>query len=157
MFFLLQRAGTDGRNKKEARTPGVSHFFHVLTIRSSRPEVFLGKGVRKMCTKLTGEYPSRTVISIKLLCNFIKITLSHGCFFCKFAAYFQNNSAQEHLCVAVFGQCEPSKWKKHFRHEPLRYSKRPQSFFLQTLIQILCSFLPNLQCRRKDLNALLQK
>ena len=156
MFFLWQRAGTDGRNKKEARTPGVSHFFRVSTIRSSHPEVFLGKGVPKICTKLTGEHPSRTVISIKLLCNFIKITLSHGCFFCKFAAYFQNNSTQEHLCVPVSGQCEPSKWKIHFRHEPLRYSKKPQSFFLQTFIQILCFFLPNLHCPRKDLNALLQ-
>ena len=90
LFFLWQRAGTNGRNKKEARTPGVSHFFHVSTIRSCRPEVFLRKGVPKICSKLRGEHPSRTVISIKLHCNFIKTTLSHGCFFCKFAAYFRN-------------------------------------------------------------------
>ena len=34
--------------------------------RSSPPEVFLGKGVLKICSKFTGEHPCRTVISIKL-------------------------------------------------------------------------------------------
>ena len=43
--------------------------------RSSRPEMFLGKGVLKICNKFTGEHPCRSVISIKLLCNFIEITL----------------------------------------------------------------------------------
>ena len=45
---------------------------------SSRPEVFFVKGVLKICGKFTGEHPCRSVISIKLLCNFIKITLRHG-------------------------------------------------------------------------------
>ena len=39
--------------------------------RSSRSEVF--------SNKFTGEHPRRIVISIKLLCNFIEITLRHGC------------------------------------------------------------------------------
>ena len=30
--------------------------------RSSHPEVFLGKGVLKICNKFTGEHPSRSVI-----------------------------------------------------------------------------------------------
>ena len=66
--------------------------------RSSRPEVFFGEGVLKICSKFTGEHPCRSaisirllcnkftgehpcrsVISIKLLCNFIEITLRHGC------------------------------------------------------------------------------
>ena len=47
--------------------------------RSSHPEVFLGKGVLKICGKFTGEHPCRIVISIKLLCNFIEIELQHGC------------------------------------------------------------------------------
>ena len=38
--------------------------------RSSRPEVFLRKGVLKICSKFTGEHSCRSVISIKLLCNF---------------------------------------------------------------------------------------
>ena len=49
------------------------------TCRSSRPEVFLGKGVLKIRSKYTGEQPCRSAISIKLLCNFIEITLWHGC------------------------------------------------------------------------------
>ena len=40
----------------------------IVTGRSSRPEVFLGKGVPKICSKFTGEHPS----------NFIEITLRHG-------------------------------------------------------------------------------
>ena len=48
--------------------------------RSSHPEVFLVKGVLQICIKFTGEYPCWSVISVKLLCNFIEITLRHGCF-----------------------------------------------------------------------------
>ena len=51
----------------------------VRSIRSSPPEVFLGKGVLKICNKYTRENLCRSVILIKLLCNFIEITLRHGC------------------------------------------------------------------------------
>ena len=54
-------------------------FWHHELCRSSDPEVFLGKGVLKICSKFTGEHPRRNVISIKLLCNFIDIKLRHGC------------------------------------------------------------------------------
>ena len=47
--------------------------------RRSPPDVGLGKGVLKICSKVTGEHPCRSVISIKLLCNFIEIKLRHGC------------------------------------------------------------------------------
>ena len=47
--------------------------------RSSRPEVFLGKGVLKIYSKFTGEHQRWSAISIKLQSNFIKITLRHGC------------------------------------------------------------------------------
>ena len=46
--------------------------------RSSRPEVFLSKDVLKICSKFKGEHPCRSVISIKLQCNFIEIALRHG-------------------------------------------------------------------------------
>ena len=46
---------------------------------SSHPEVFLGKDVRKICSKFTGEHPCRSVISIKLQSKFIEITIRHGC------------------------------------------------------------------------------
>ena len=47
--------------------------------KSSHPEVFLGKVVLKLCSKFTGEHPCQSAISVKLLCNFIEITLQHGC------------------------------------------------------------------------------
>ena len=59
--------------------------------RSSPPEVFLRKGVLKICCKFTGEYPCRSVISIKLQ------SFSAWGFSCKFAAYFQSTFSQEHL------------------------------------------------------------
>ena len=46
--------------------------------RSSHPEVFLGKGVLKICRKSTWEHLCRSVISIKLQNNFIEIELRHG-------------------------------------------------------------------------------
>ena len=48
-------------------------------LRSSRPEVFLRKGVLKICSKFTGEDPCQSVISIKLQDNFVEIALRHGC------------------------------------------------------------------------------
>ena len=49
------------------------------TTRSSRPEVFLRKGVLKICSKVTGEHTCQKVTSIMLLCNFIEIAFQHGC------------------------------------------------------------------------------
>ena len=37
------------------------------------------KSVLKICSKFVREHPYRGVISIKLFCNFIEITLRHGC------------------------------------------------------------------------------
>ena len=42
--------------------------------------MFLGKGVLKICSKFTGEYPCQSAISIKLLCNFIEIAFQHKFF-----------------------------------------------------------------------------
>ena len=49
--------------------------------KSSHPEVFLGKGVLKICGIFTGTgvHPCRIAISIKLQSNFIEIALRHGC------------------------------------------------------------------------------
>ena len=47
--------------------------------RSSLPEVFLRKGVLKIWSKFTGDYPCQRVISIKFQSNFIEITPRHGC------------------------------------------------------------------------------
>ena len=51
--------------------------------KSSHPEVFLGKVVLKLCSKFTGEHPCQSAISVKLLCNFIEITLQHGFRVCR--------------------------------------------------------------------------
>ena len=59
----------------------LSSFFYLdlslslLSLRSTHPEVYLGKGVLKICSEFTGEDLCRSVIAIKLLCNFIEITL----------------------------------------------------------------------------------
>ena len=47
--------------------------------RSSHPELFLRKGVLKICSKFTGEHPCRSVILMKLQSNLIEIALRHGC------------------------------------------------------------------------------
>ena len=52
---------------------------HLGHYKCSYPEVLLGKDVLKMCSKFTRVHPCRSVISIKLLCNFIENTLQHGC------------------------------------------------------------------------------
>ena len=49
-----------------------------IIFRSSRPEVFLEKGVLKVRSKFTGEHHGRSAISIKLLCDFNEIVLRHG-------------------------------------------------------------------------------
>ena len=50
-----------------------------MTARSNHPEVFVGKGVLKICSKFTGEHPCRSAMSIKLQSKLIEITLRHGC------------------------------------------------------------------------------
>ena len=47
--------------------------------RSNPSQVFLGKGVVKICSKCTGEHPCRTVISTMLQSNFIEIAFWHRC------------------------------------------------------------------------------
>ena len=53
--------------------------FYFFIDRSSPSEVFLGKGVLKICSKLTGEHPCDSVIPIKLQSIFIEIKLWRGC------------------------------------------------------------------------------
>ena len=69
------------------------------TIKSSYPEVFIGKSALKICSKFTGEHPCRSAISIKLQSNFIRITFWHGCSPIKLlrifrAPFFKNTSGQ---------------------------------------------------------------
>ena len=54
-------------------------WWNFLNSRNSQSEVFLWKSVLKIRSKFTGENPCRSAISMKLLYNFIVITLRHGC------------------------------------------------------------------------------
>ena len=69
--------GEQHRYRRQALRKNLERLFETI-FRSSRPEVFSLKGVLKICSKFTGDHPSQSVVSIKLLCNFIEITLWHG-------------------------------------------------------------------------------
>ena len=45
----------------------------------TRKEVFLRKGVLKICSKFTGEHECGSAISIMFLCNFTEMALRYGC------------------------------------------------------------------------------
>ena len=64
--------------------------------------MFLEKVVLKIRSKFTGELTCRSAISITLLCNFIEITLQHGCSLVNLGVflYFQNTYCKEHLWEA---------------------------------------------------------
>ena len=49
-----------------------------MTLRTSRPDVFLRKGVMKSAEKFAGEHPCQSGILIKLQSNFIEIALRLG-------------------------------------------------------------------------------
>ena len=50
---------------------------NLLIVKSSHSEVFLRKGILKICSKFTREQSCRTVISIMSQSNFIEITFQH--------------------------------------------------------------------------------
>ena len=52
----------------------------IFLIRKQPSRCALSEGCLNICSKFTGEHPCRSFISIKLLSNFIEITLWHGCF-----------------------------------------------------------------------------
>ena len=57
-------------------------FYHTtfsLVFLFSVEAVLLGTGILEICSKFTGECACRSVISVKLLCNFIEIAPQHGC------------------------------------------------------------------------------
>ena len=82
-------------------------------LRNSHLQVFLGKGILKICSKFTGEHPCRTVISRKLLFSFIEIALRHGCSLVNllliFRALFCNNKCGELLLGGSLTPCFSSK------------------------------------------------
>ena len=63
--------------------PHITTVLYDFRLRSSRPEVFLGQGVLKICCKFTGEHPRRSTKQL-----YWNRTLA-WVFSCKFTAYFQ--------------------------------------------------------------------
>ena len=78
VFKILKISGLSFRKTKIISGDKKSLVF-IGKFRSSHPEVFLGKGVLKICSKYTGEHPCRSAISIQLLCSFIETALRYGC------------------------------------------------------------------------------
>ena len=88
------------------------NYFHFDKFRNSPPEMFLRKGVLKICSKFTGEQPCWIAISIKLQSNFIEIELWHGCSLINllyiFRAPFPRNTSGRLLLrvlLFVFARC----------------------------------------------------
>ena len=81
--------------------------------KSSHLEVFLGKGVLKICSKFTGERPCQSVISIELQSNFTEIKLGHGCSLVNLLHLFSTSlykNTSGRLLLLVEGQI----WKKNW-------------------------------------------
>ena len=80
LHFLLDASIFTRIVKEEEEKNQLKVFLNDCALsRSSHPEVLLVRDVLKICSKLTGEHPYRSVTYIKLLRNFIEITLRHGC------------------------------------------------------------------------------
>ena len=63
--------------------------------------MFLRKGVLKICSKFTREHSWRSVISIKMLCKFIEITLRHGCSLVNLLHIFRTSFLRTWLLLAI--------------------------------------------------------
>ena len=78
----------------------------MLSFRSSPPELFLGRGVLKICRKFTGEHLYRSAISIKLLWNF--------CYFRSFQA------------SSFWHKCESNpRYSRAYSYEPVTKTTLP--------------------------------
>ena len=74
-----------------------------MSLRSSHPEVFLGKDALKICSKFTEEHPCRSVISIKLYSkNILLFVSSFSCTFWHVLFYKQKQSSRGVLIKEVF-------------------------------------------------------
>ena len=79
--------------------------------------MFWRKAVLKICSKFNREHPCRGVISIKLLCNFIEITLWHG-----YSAYLLHIFRTPFLRKSLEGCLFVKYFPKKLHHEYLTKS-----------------------------------
>ena len=80
--------------------------------RSSHPEVFLVKGVLKMCSKFTWEHSCRSVISIKLLLQLYWNYTSAWVFSCKFRRVTRWGGGETSPALFWKSKKVPWLWKK---------------------------------------------
>ena len=77
------------------------------------PEVFLGKGILRISSKITEEHPSGSMISIKSQSNFIEITFRPGCALVNllhvFSKAFPKNSSGPLLLMILHQRLKMSK------------------------------------------------
>ena len=80
-LFLIKFQVSSPNTVKYMKSWILNHFLPLAAtddFGNSHPKVFLLKGVLKICNKFTGEHPCKSV-KCNLLCNFIEISLWHGC------------------------------------------------------------------------------
>ena len=84
--FIRPQHGDSSNSHKSSDSVGTREYmkpktsmYYLFQVQKQLPKVFLLKRVLKICSKYTGEHTCRSVISIKLQSNLIKITLRHGC------------------------------------------------------------------------------
>ena len=89
-----------------------------IKIRSSRPEVFLGESVLKICSKFTGGHPYRSAISIKLL-GVLKGLVTH------------NDILKIHrtITIKIYFQNILKSFLKYFRNK--HFSKQKSRLFFK--------------------------
>ena len=89
-------------------TEGTDLLKRLRQVKSSPPDVFLGKDVLKICTKFTGRHPCWGAISVKLLSKLIEIKLWHRCSVVNlkhiFRIPFSKNTSEEGSMVKKLNQ-----------------------------------------------------
>ena len=123
IFWSLRKIQITRKRFKMKYLSLVLHKPHLIWIwsRSSHPEVFLEKGVLKICSKFTGKHPWRSVISIKL--NLMHIFTT---------SFLKNISGPLRLeLVAITSSNREKKWFQEWLNLPNQLS------FLDNFSQII--------------------
>ena len=113
-----------------------------LHFRSSFPEVFLEKGILKICSKFTGEHPCRIAISIKLQSNFIEIALWYGCSSVNLLHIFRKSSP-ENTSGGLLLSFEELLRKNHRREVTLNFHFSLEGFFKTVFTEFV---FPSFHC-----------
>ena len=89
---------------------------HANAVQKQPSRGVLKKRFSKSMQQIIGEHPYRSMISIKLLCNFICITIQHGCFtMCVYVCVCMCVYVCVYVCVCVcvcvcMCVCGPKEW-----------------------------------------------